>query len=169
MDTLFDPGPADEQPKGDLYRPPVLRGARTDAARNARVRAMYKAHINSAAGSVVLNRPEDIAKVDERLGAARGVFAERAVALGERLRIQNFGDPRKVGHKKKNPRVDAAETQLRQFWEDKDLSDWALCLIEATLCDMAGLALPPCAYQVQARIGDDAARQAARRRRRAAG
>jgi hypothetical protein len=163
---LFDV-PAAERPAakpGDLWVPRALRSSRASPEENERVRAMLKDYITEQVVAHEGVYPSDLPDLHAAAVARqRGIFARYSLELGERLQLRTWGTPRKLHHAKgAKARKDAAYTNLRQFWMGKDLADWALCLIEATICDLRGMALPGCAYATQRTLDQDAVVRARR-------
>lgn len=154
---LFDAGPptaaSNRYREGDrtLYRPPVQHGTRTNRQRNIEVRASLQVHLEGWLAKHVEGKPKS-----KDWGRARGLFAVHWVLLAQRLGIKVPGDPRKRTHRAgitpQRLREDAAKTNLRQFLEGKDLAEWALVGIEATVADRQGKQLPAGAYQDQGRL-----------------
>lgn len=137
--------PAAPREPGDLYVPDKLRSSRASPAENARVRALLHHHCTAEARATV-GPTASAGSYTRAVAAARGGVARHSLELGARLHLRLWGNPRTRHHAKADPRLDAAYTNLRQFWAGRDLAPWALCLVEAAICDLRGMALPGCAY-----------------------
>lgn len=156
---LFETGPpaprSNPQRPGDvvLYQPPRKRGARYDTEDNIRVRSKVQAHLETRVAK--LQSEGRSARVAWR--TARGLFvrdwealctAEGWPAPGSTSRQRTHSGRRTA----QDRRVDAGRTALRQFLEGKDMPDWLLVGMEATVCSRTGQALPGAWYHGQRQL-----------------
>lgn len=151
---LFDPGPPEEQlPKPGsglgLYVPDKLRSwSSASPEENERVRALMREWVDRQAAQDTQGTWE------ERQSRARGALGRHSTDLGLKLGIRTWGEPRKLRHEKPGlqARYDSSYTNLRQFHVGRDMAPWALLLVEAALCDLAGKPLPGGAYNAQGNL-----------------
>lgn len=140
---LFDPPPPVVQPATELYRPKVRTRKGYNPAENVRVRQLFKAHIAELV--------TDLGTTD---GKERGAFAHDLVLMAERDNVRYYEGRVAVHAKGSDAPTDSVRTQLRQFWEDTDLPDYMLVLVETVICTRKDMPYPPAYYSLQRRMVD---------------
>ncbi len=126
----------------------------TSRSENARVRGVY-------ADELARHNDHALTCKCPACGQFRGDFAREMVAVCEANGLHVPGQDRRTelreGETEHSRRVDAARTNIRQFVDGKrGAPAWMLCAIETTIAVRRGMALPPCAYQVQATLAVEA-------------
>jgi hypothetical protein len=159
---LFDAPAQPAPPKHGLYTP---KNARRGDPENARVRALYRQHVCTTAEmpDATLALCPDLQWVPgngvvKKTKRARGEFNVAMWELARKEQLIFFGETQPSARDVSSPRdarqrkLDAARTPMRHFFMGVDLPHWQLVLVEATLCDLAGMALPGSAYERQAAL-----------------
>lgn len=148
---LFEPPPPVPQPAGGgggLYKPPKVAVGNAGHDDNVRVRALYRDHITERA----ITRGTEVPR-EQAEGQERGAFVDELVALCEKEKVAYYRGRKPGAHAKGSKAArDSVATQLRQFWVGRQLPDYMLVCVEATIAYRAGMALPGGWYSLQRRM-----------------